>query len=62
MSIDNLLDKLNLVFTVIFIIEAIMKLVAYGIKGYFYSGWNKFDFFVVITSILDFVLEIIGSN
>lgn len=39
-----------------------MKIVAYGLKGYFYSGWNKFDFFVVSTSILDIVMAQLGSS
>ncbi len=33
---------LNLVFTVIFICEAILKLSALGIRGYFHNPWNQF--------------------
>ena len=53
---DDIVDQINLVFTIIFIVESSIKIIAYGMKGYFYSGWNKFDFFVVSTSILDIVL------
>jgi hypothetical protein len=49
----DLLDIVNLIFTAIFILECIMKLIANGFKRYFYFSWNKFDFFVVSSSILD---------
>lgn len=51
------LDTLNLVFTIIFIIECFLKIVANGFGGYFYYGWNKFDFFVVSSSIVDLVIK-----
>ena len=37
--------------------EATLKLIALSPKGYFSVGWNKFDFFVVLTSILDIILS-----
>jgi uncharacterized membrane protein YkvA (DUF1232 family) len=27
---------------VLFVIEAIMKMIAYGLQDYFKSGWNKY--------------------
>ena len=45
----------NFIFTAIFIVEAILKLFAFG-WSYFGTSWNKFDFFVVISSILDISL------
>jgi hypothetical protein len=54
------LDDINYVFTVIFIVEAILKLIAFG-KRYYISNWNKFDFFVVCCSLLDFLLNFFGS-
>ena len=47
------LSIVNYVFTGIFILECIIKLLGYGFKPYFHSGWNRFDFFVVIASIVD---------
>lgn len=41
--------------------EMILKLLAFN-KTYFLSGWNLFDFFVVIASILDIILDITGST
>ena len=51
---------LNLVFTTIFIIECILKLLGFGLNGYFFSTWNKFDFFVVTCSLLDLYLVYYG--
>lgn len=59
---DDILDHINLAFTIVFIVEAGLKLIAYGIKGYFLDGWNQFDFCVVTTSILDLVLSYSGKS
>ena len=50
------LDISNYIFAIIFLIEAILKFIAYG-STYFNNAWNKFDFFVVSASIFDFLLE-----
>jgi len=34
-------------------------MIAFG-KSYFLDLWNKFDFFIVMTSILDLLLTAIG--
>ncbi len=52
-DLKTMLDVINLIFTAIFITECTLKLVANGIRGYFYFAWNKFDFFVVASSVLD---------
>ena len=44
------LTILNWIFTVLFIIEAILRLLALR-SDYFKSGWNLFDFTIVIFSI-----------
>ena len=44
------LNVLNYIFTVLFIIEAILRLLALKLE-YFKSGWNLFDFTIVIFSI-----------
>ena len=51
----NALSYSNYVFTAIFIIEAILKLLCYH-TSYFFTTWNKFDFFVVSTSIIDLLM------
>ena len=59
---DYVIKQINLVFTIVFITECALKLFGYGFSGYFYSGWNRFDFFVVCTSIIDIILDVMGSN
>ena len=54
---DLALTYVNYVFTGIFIAECIIKLTAYGPIGYFHSAWNRFDFFVVVASIGDLVIQ-----
>ena len=46
-----------MIFTSCFIIEAILKIFAFGL-AYFGTSWNKFDFFVVVASVLDILLTI----
>lgn len=39
------------IFTVLFLIEAIVKIGHYGWKGYWESNWNKFDFIITILAV-----------
>lgn len=32
-----------------------MKIIGFGFKGFWVSGWNRFDAFVVLASIIDIV-------
>ena len=61
-SYDLILEDINYFFTSTFILELILKLISYGFEGFWMSGWNKFDLFVVISSICDLVLNSIGSG
>lgn len=50
-------------FTAIFITEMIVKNIALGPRAYFYYKWNRFDAFIVISSIFDIILSAnLGSN
>ncbi|XP_064108495.1 voltage-dependent calcium channel type A subunit alpha-1-like isoform X12 [Macrobrachium nipponense] len=49
----NILSYLNLVFTIFFLLECILKLIAYGCRNFFKDRWNIFDFITVIGSIID---------
>jgi hypothetical protein len=53
----ELIDITNTIFAIIFIVEAVLKLIAFS-TSYFNNSWNKFDFFVVCASIFDFILEL----
>jgi hypothetical protein len=57
----EILKQINFFFSIIFIMECVLKLLTFG-KGYFLSGWNIFDFFVVMASLLDILLEQSGSK
>ncbi|XP_076321983.1 sodium channel protein 1 brain-like [Tachypleus tridentatus] len=50
----------NLVFTVVFAIEALIKLVALGVK-FFYCKWNIFDLIIVAVSLADLALETVSG-
>lgn len=60
-STTTTLSNLNFAFSIVFIIEATLKFLAYG-KAYFLSGWNIFDFFVVLASILDIIMSYTGAK
>lgn len=45
------MDYLENLFTIVFIIEAIVKIRHWGLKRYFSDGWNRFDFIVVLLSL-----------
>jgi len=53
-NFTNVTEQINDIFTVVFLIEAICKLLGMG-KSYFKDGWNLFDFLIVLGS-LAFVL------
>ena len=53
---EEILVILNYIFTGIFIAECLLKLVGLGLPAYFHTFWNRFDFFVVVASILDIVI------
>ena len=57
-SFADMLDFTNIIFTLIFLFEAIVKLIAFG-KTYFNNSWNKFDFFVVCASLFDILLKLL---
>ena len=52
----------NLVFTYIFIAEAVLKLIAQLPRSYFSDSWNRFDFFLVAGSIVDLLLSNVVSE
>ncbi|XP_060033754.1 sodium channel protein type 7 subunit alpha isoform X2 [Erinaceus europaeus] len=57
-TIKILLEYADMIFAYIFILEMLLKLVAYGFKAYFKNGWYRLDFMVVIV----FCLNLIGKS
>jgi hypothetical protein len=65
-SLHKNLYVANIVFTILFTIELVIRIIAHGffanqlfhIEPYITSGWNQLDFLVVTTSLLDLILEL----
>lgn len=47
----SILSVIDTICLVIFIVEMVLKLITYRFLGYFKSGWNWFDFIIILTSI-----------
>ncbi|XP_038071611.1 voltage-dependent calcium channel type A subunit alpha-1-like isoform X1 [Patiria miniata] len=56
------LKYLNIAFTVMFTIEAILKLIGFGPRNYFRVSWNVFDFITVVGSIADAIISEVGAD
>ncbi|XP_068969517.1 voltage-dependent calcium channel type A subunit alpha-1 isoform X23 [Bombus flavifrons] len=56
------LTIVNFAVTFLFLIECILKLVAFGYKNFFKDAWNMFDFVTVIGSIVDALVIEFGEN
>ncbi|XP_021706156.1 voltage-dependent T-type calcium channel subunit alpha-1G isoform X2 [Aedes aegypti] len=61
-ALEYALKIFNYFFTAVFILEAIMKLVALGLKIYMKDKWNQLDVAIVILSIVGIVLEELETN
>ncbi|XP_034393185.1 dihydropyridine-sensitive L-type skeletal muscle calcium channel subunit alpha-1-like [Cyclopterus lumpus] len=59
--VTKLSDTLNVIFTVLFTVEMILKLMAFKARGYFGDPWNVFDFVIVIGSVVDVILSEVDS-
>ncbi|XP_068589787.1 voltage-dependent L-type calcium channel subunit alpha-1D isoform X6 [Cebidichthys violaceus] len=51
------MDILNMVFTGVFTVEMILKLIAFKPRGYVGDAWNIFDALVVFGSVVDIILS-----
>uniref|UniRef100_A0A4W5NJF2 Voltage-dependent L-type calcium channel subunit alpha n=1 Tax=Hucho hucho TaxID=62062 RepID=A0A4W5NJF2_9TELE len=56
------MDVLNMVFTGVFTVEMILKLIAFRPRGYFGDAWNVFDALVVIGSVIDIILSQVDQH
>ncbi|XP_046691295.1 voltage-dependent T-type calcium channel subunit alpha-1H isoform X4 [Silurus meridionalis] len=62
MYLEEALKYCNYVFTVFFILEALLKLVAFGFRRFFKDRWNQLDLAIVLLSIMGITLEEIKMN
>ncbi|XP_053481048.1 calcium channel, voltage-dependent, L type, alpha 1F subunit [Ictalurus furcatus] len=56
------MDILNMVFTGLFTVEMIVKLLALRLKHYFTDAWNSFDALIVVGSVVDIVVTEFSSS
>ncbi|XP_036734215.1 voltage-dependent L-type calcium channel subunit alpha-1D isoform X8 [Manis pentadactyla] len=54
---NDAMDILNMVFTGVFTVEMVLKVIAFKPKGYFSDAWNTFDSLIVMGSIIDVALS-----
>uniref|UniRef100_A0A8C1VEA1 Voltage-dependent T-type calcium channel subunit alpha n=1 Tax=Cyprinus carpio TaxID=7962 RepID=A0A8C1VEA1_CYPCA len=60
--LDEGLKYCNYFFTLVFVIEAALKLVAFGFRRFFKERWNQLDLAIVLLSIMGITLEEIDLN
>ncbi|XP_078798392.1 voltage-dependent L-type calcium channel subunit alpha-1C isoform X28 [Oryzias latipes] len=60
-NFNDAMNILNMLFTGLFTVEMILKLIAFKPRGYFSDPWNVFDFLIVIGSIIDVILSEING-
>uniref|UniRef100_A0A8C3IF42 Voltage-dependent L-type calcium channel subunit alpha n=1 Tax=Chrysemys picta bellii TaxID=8478 RepID=A0A8C3IF42_CHRPI len=60
---NDAMDILNMVFTGVFTVEMVLKLIAFKPKHYFTDAWNTFDALIVVGSVVDIAItEVNVSN
>uniref|UniRef100_A0A8C4DXX8 Calcium voltage-gated channel subunit alpha1 Ib n=1 Tax=Dicentrarchus labrax TaxID=13489 RepID=A0A8C4DXX8_DICLA len=61
-SLETTLKYCNYFFTSTFVIEASLKLVAFGFRRFFKDRWNQLDLAIVLLSVMGITLEEIEIN
>ncbi|KAI3374886.1 hypothetical protein L3Q82_021425 [Scortum barcoo] len=59
---DTVLKHMNTAFTVLFSLECILKIMAFGFVNYFRDTWNIFDFITVLGSITEIIVDLQSVN
>ncbi|CAM9579129.1 unnamed protein product [Lampetra fluviatilis] len=54
---ELVLKYLNVIFTILFSLECLLKLLAFGLLNYFRDAWNVFDCVTVLGSITDILVD-----
>ncbi|XP_076862640.1 voltage-dependent L-type calcium channel subunit alpha-1C isoform X17 [Brachyhypopomus gauderio] len=55
-SFNNAMNILNMLFTGLFTVEMILKLIAFKPRHYFVDAWNTFDALIVVGSVVDIAI------
>ncbi|MEE6501703.1 hypothetical protein FKM82_004299 [Ascaphus truei] len=62
-TFNDVMDVMNMVFTAVFTVEMVLKLIAFKPKHYFTDAWNTFDALIVVGSVVDIAItEVNVSN
>uniref|UniRef100_A0AAV2LXQ9 Voltage-dependent L-type calcium channel subunit alpha n=1 Tax=Knipowitschia caucasica TaxID=637954 RepID=A0AAV2LXQ9_KNICA len=61
-SFSHIMDILNMVFTGLFTVEMLLKLLALNLRHYFVDAWNSFDALIVVGSVVDIVVTEFSSG
>ncbi|XP_069563600.1 voltage-dependent T-type calcium channel subunit alpha-1G isoform X3 [Brachyistius frenatus] len=61
-ELNEALKICNYIFTFIFVLESVSKLVAFGFRRFFKDKWNQLDLAIVLLSIMGITLEEIEVN
>ncbi|XP_036812355.1 voltage-dependent T-type calcium channel subunit alpha-1G [Oncorhynchus mykiss] len=61
-ELDEALKICNYIFTIVFVLESVFKLVAFGFRRFFKDRWNQLDLAIVLLSIMGITLEEIEVN
>ncbi|KAM4610826.1 voltage-dependent L-type calcium channel subunit alpha-1D [Polymixia lowei] len=59
---NSAMDILNMVFTGVFTVEMILKLIAFKPRHYFADAWNTFDALIVVGSVVDIAITEINNT
>lgn len=59
-SASKAMDSINVTLTLIFALEACIKILGLG-KAYFFDGWNNFDFTIVLISLVNLMVSLFSK-
>ncbi|XP_072308444.1 calcium channel, voltage-dependent, L type, alpha 1D subunit, a isoform X4 [Eucyclogobius newberryi] len=59
---NYVMDILNMVFTTVFTVEMVLKLIAFKPRHYFADAWNTFDALIVVGSVVDIAITEVNNT
>ncbi|XP_062975001.1 voltage-dependent L-type calcium channel subunit alpha-1F [Elgaria multicarinata webbii] len=59
---NYVMDLLNMVFTGLFTVEMLLKIIAFKPKHYFCDAWNTFDALIVVGSVVDIAVTEVNNG
>ncbi|XP_015472247.1 voltage-dependent L-type calcium channel subunit alpha-1F-like, partial [Parus major] len=59
---NYVMDLLNMVFTGLFTVEMVLKIIAFKPRHYFCDAWNTFDALIVVGSVVDIAVTEVNNG